>query len=210
MPIPVFIQGGQNGGHRLSIGKEGEVPVAVHNHPYVQETQESYPFSQFFKTTAGAQDMRVDGSTTAQEFFIQSRNDVDIFIKTISVIIADATASLDKFGALTALTNGVTFGYSNGQVGDIVIKDEIKTNLDFIRLGIGTGAVGTGADAWLSDLSGVGADAYLPIIDIAKVFGYPYGIHLKKGKLDKIKFTVNDDLSTGLDQFDIIAYGIQR
>jgi len=207
MTIPVFIEG--NDGRRVSIGPEGELHVALHNHPYVQETQESFPFSQVFKNSAGSSDMRVDGSTTPQKFCVSAVSDKDIFVKTISVIIADASATLNKFGNLAALTNGVSFLYSNAQVGEITIRDGIKTNLDFIRLGIGTGAVGTGGDAWKSDLSGGGADAYLPVIDTSLVFGYTYGIHLRKGSLDNVCFYVNDDLSTGIDQFDIIAYGIQ-
>ena len=87
MTIPVYIQGGQDG-HRMVIGKEGEVPVALHNHPYVQETQESYPFSSFFEN-GGSSDMRVDGSTTSQVFSIQALVDRDVFIKSISVIVAD-------------------------------------------------------------------------------------------------------------------------
>lgn len=207
MTIPVYIQGGQDG-HRMVIGKEGEVPVALHNHPYVQETQESYPFSSFFEN-GGSSDMGVDGSTTSQVFSIQALVDRDVFIKSISVIVADAGATLAGFGNLAALTNGISFVYQNSTVGPVTIRDSIKTNLDFIRLGTSTGAVGDGTSAWKSDLSGGGADAYLPVIDCSAVFGYTYGLRLVKGTIDKLSFVVNDDLSTGLDQFDIIAYGVQ-
>lgn len=206
MTIPIIIEGVS--GRRLELTGEGAIPVVQHNHPFVGESSESYPISLKFENS-GSNDMRVDGSTTPVEFSINASEDKHIFINCISVIIADASAVLNKFGNLTALTNGIDFVYSTSKVGEIIIRDEIKSNLDFIRLGITTGAVGGGTTAWKSDLSGGGADAYMPTIDISDMFGFIHGLHLRKGTVDRVFFRINDNLSAGLDQFDAIAYGKQ-
>ena len=132
-----------------------------------------------------------------------------MFIKTISVRISDAGANLNEFGALAALTNGVTFEYIGGAAGELTIQDAIQTNLDFIRLGISTPAIGGGTDAFKADLSGGGADTYLPVIDLSATFGFEWGLHLRKGTLDRLQFTIHDDLSTGIDAFNIRGFGAQ-
>ena len=209
MTIPVSLENGGPDKHRLKIGENGEIAVVQRSSPSVDEVNESYPFSSYFQSSSGSSDMRVNGSSLSVDFSINSRFDVDIFVKSISIIIADANATLAKFGNLTALTNGIDFIYKSDATGEVFIQSAIKTNLDFIRLGSDTGAIGGGASAWVSDLSGGGADAYLPVINIQNKFGYPYGLHLRKGKLDKLSFRVNDDLSSGIDQFDIIGFGVQ-
>ena len=108
---------------------------------------------------------------------------------------------------MPALTNGVSFEYVSGIIGELVIQDEIQTNLDFIRLGLSSPAVGGGTDAFKADLSGGGADTYLPVIDLTVTFGFPWCLHLKKGSLDRLQFTVNDDLSAGIDAFNIKGFG---
>ena len=153
--------------------------------------------------------MGVDGSTTPQEFYISAQSDKDIFIKTISVRIGDNGARLNLFGALSALTNGITWAFNTTSLGDVTIKDEIQTNLDFIRMGIATQGIGDGGSAFRADVSGSSADTYLPVIDLTQTFGFPWGLRLEKGTNDKVSFIVNDDLSTGLDTFNIFGFGVQ-
>ncbi len=201
-----------DGKRTLKINGEGEIGVTVHSHPPINEQVEAYPFSQWFTdngAASGSNDLRVDGSSTNQDFYICASSEVDIFVKSISVRISDTSAVLNKFGNLTALTNGLEFHYSTNQLGDVVIQDEIKTNLDFIRIGLSTGAVGDGTSAFRSDLSGGGADTYLPVIDLAVTFGFPWGLRLKKASTDCIGFVVKDDLSTGIDAFNIKGFGSQ-
>jgi len=208
--IKTQIVSSQNPQNGLKINGEGEIAVTIHRHPPVAETVEAYPFAQWFTDNGlatGSNDLRVDGSTAPQQFYIAARQDFDIFIKTISVRISDAGANLDEFGALAALTNGVSFEYVSGEIGELVIQDQIQTNLDFIRLGISTPALGGGTDAFKADLSGGGADTYLPIIDLSATFGFEWGLHLRKGRLDRIQFTVNDDLSAGIDALNIRGFG---
>jgi hypothetical protein len=153
--------------------------------------------------------MSVDGSVTAQEFYLAADVERDIYINSISVRIADGGApNLNKFGNLTALTNGVQWLWVTNDLGTVELHDGIQTNLEFIRTGQKTHAIGTGTEAYLADVSGGGTSkAYLPIIDLSEQFGKPWGIRLRKGTEDKMKFVVRDDLST-LDAFDAIAYGI--
>jgi hypothetical protein len=205
----ISAQNPQNG---LKINGEGEIAVTMHQHPPLDEVVEAFPFAQWFTAdgaSSGSNDLRVDGSVNPQKFYISARSDVDLFIKTISVRISDAGATLDEFGNLPALTNGVSFEYISSSIGDLVIQDQIQTNLDFIRLGVSTPAIGGGTDAFKADLTGGGADTYLPVIDLSATFGFVWGLHLKKGTLDRIQFTVNDDLSTGIDTLNIRGFGSQ-
>lgn len=213
MAGPRVIADGWGTKNTLKINGEGGIGVVIHDHPPRDETVASYPFRQYFTSdgeTTGSNDMIVDGSTTPQEFYIAAKENIDVYIKTISIRLGDTgTVNLSKFGALTALTNGVDFTFSNNVLGEVTIADEIKTNLDFIRVGLSTAAVGTGADAFLLDVQGGGSeDTYLPVIDLAQTFGFPWGLRLEKGSKDRLTFRVNDALA-GLITFNIIGYGSQ-
>ena len=208
MSLIVELQDGHGSGHKARVNGEGELGVVLHTHPPLDEEVSSYPFSEWFEN-GGSNDMRVNGSTTPVEFTVRASTDVDIFIKTISVRIADASATLNKFGNLAALTNGIEWQFRNDALGRVTIQDQIKTNLDFIRIGFNTIGTGDGTTAFRADTSGAGADTYLPNIDLAQTFGFPWGLRLRKGTNDKLSFIVNDDLSTGMDGFDIKAFGVQ-
>lgn len=188
------------------VSADGALHTVAHNHPPIDEGVNEFPFRAYFRNSAGSNDMRVNGATTNVDFCIQAQSDRDIWIKSISVIIGDNGAKLNLFGAKSALTNGVEFSWSTTAGGKRILHEGIKTNLAFVRLGVDTPPVG-GTDAFKADLSGAGGDSYLPWIDINKTFGMLHGLRLRKGTKDKVCFTVRDNLSTGLDQFDIIAYG---
>lgn len=206
--IKVVLVDGQGSDNPVNINKEGELAVVQHTHPPLNEKIETLPFRSYFRNSAGSNDMRVNGSTTNVNFCINASPTRDIWIKTISVIIQDQGARLDRFGALVALTNGIVFKYTNQAIGEIILHEGIKNNLAFLRLGTSSPAIG-GVDAYKADLSGSGADAYLPVIDMSQTFGMNYGMRLRKGSTDQICFTIRDNLSVGLDRFDIIGYGIQ-
>jgi hypothetical protein len=74
-------------------------------------------------------------------------------------------------------------------------------------LGTATGAVGTGTDAYLLDVSGGGTEnTYLPVINFTDIFGFPWGVRIKKATNDILSFRINDNLA-GLVTFNAIAYG---
>lgn len=194
----------------LEVTNERIIGVINHGHPPKQETLFAIPFRERLADSAGATDMNVDGSVTAVDYTVNAINDRDIYIRSLSVEIGDTgSPALNKFGALAELTNGVEMCYVTQDNGSFVIHDGIKTNLEFIRLGVDTAGVGTGSDAFLADVSGGGTSkSYLPIIDIQETFGLPFGLKLREKTLDKLVFKVQDDL-TGLAEFNVIAYGIQ-
>lgn len=209
MALKAVIEGA-DGRQKLKIGPEGEAYVVVHPHPPFNEVENSLPYRSRFHNSAGSNEMAVDGSVTPQSFYIEAVNDRDIYINSLSVRIADTgSMNLNKFGAENALTNGVSWVWESQDSGIVTLHEGIKTNIEFIRTGHKTHAIGTGTDAYLADVSGGGTEkAYLPIIDISEQFGKPWGIRLRRGTVDKMIFTVNDDLS-GLSSFDVIAYGTQ-
>ena len=148
MTIPTKIEDGTGTGHFLKINGEGEASVVVHPHPPRDEDAvfgTPIPFRQYFTDNGysdGDNDMRVNGSSTNQLFFIQAEQEKDIYIGRVSIVIADASATLNKFGNLTALTNGVLFEWSSQELGTTVIHEGLKSNFQFVRLGGGMPATG--------------------------------------------------------------------
>lgn len=212
--LKVQIVDGYGKGNKAKINGEGEIGVVVHPHPPSDETVTVVPFRQYFTdngTSTGSNAMNIDGSVNSADFYIKAIPDYDIYINSISVIIGDGgSPALNLYGALSALTNGVEWVYFNQENADYQLHDGIKSNIEFIRLGAKTGAVGTGVDAYLSDVSGGGTEkSYLPTIDISETFGMPWGLRLRKGTTDKLIFRVRDNL-TGLTTHNAIAYGIRQ
>ena len=199
-------------GNILKVNGEGEASVVVHPHPPLDEAVTSFPYRQYFTDdglSTGSSDMQVNGTAAAPiEFWITADITKDVFIKTVSIVIGDAGAVLNLFGAIAALTNGIEFSHVTNDNGTIVLHDAMKTNLDFVRMGLGQPSFGTGTSAFRADLSGGGADSYLPVIDFSLTFGLPWGVKLRKGTKDKIVFIIKDD-TRGVDQFDAIGYGIK-
>jgi hypothetical protein len=192
------------------VNENGALNVVEHPHPPKCDTFEVLPFRARLTDSNGVFNMNVNGSTLSQDFSVKASSDYDIYIKTIFVEIEDGGApALNKFGALSALTNGVEILYFNQKRGFYTIHDGIKTNKEFIRIGIDTHGIGTGSDAYLADVSGGGTSkSYLPIIDFGEMTGMRYGIKLKKASTDRLVFRINDNL-TGLVNFDAIAYGLR-
>ena len=209
MPVKANILD-RDGRRTLQLNDEGAAHVVVHPHPPRNEDLISLPFRARFEDAAGSTDMAVNGSSTPVAFNVSALVGIDLYIKYISLAIGDGgSPALNKFGALTALTNGVQWCWSSQDKGTIILHDGIKTNLEFIRVGSDTAGVGTGTDAFLSDVSGGGSEkSYLPSIDLAELFGLPYGIRLRASTEDRLFFNVQDDLS-GLTTFDAIAYGLK-
>lgn len=194
----------------LKINGEGEIGVVVHTHPPIEEDVAAIPFRQYFIDDNDSNDMTINGLSSPTNFSIKAVQDFDIYVKSISVNIGDnGSPALNKFGAITALANGVEWTYHNQKTGDLILHEGLQTNLDFIRIGIDTAAVGDGVTAFLADTSGGGTEKnYLPFIDMGETFGMPFGVRLVKGTNDQITFKIRDDLSS-LITFDAIAYGIK-
>lgn len=200
-------------GNFLKINGEGEASVVVHPHPPKDEEVFPVPFRQYLTddgSSAGDEDMTVNGATTNVPFYIKASPLYDIYVKSISIVIGDGgSPALNKFGALTALTNGIEWNFFTQEEGNYALHPGIKTNLEFIRLGVDTAGIGTGTDAFLADVSGGGTEkTYLPTIDMNETFGMTWGLRLRKGTTDRLIFKIKDDLS-GLTTFNAIGYGIR-
>ena len=212
MTLGVELISGRGAKNSARINGEGELSVVVHPHPPKDEQETALPFRQYFTATGqagGSFDMRVNASAASpQDFYIQAVGDYDIYLKTLSIIISDAGATLSEFGNLASLTNGIEFGWDSQDVGEIIIADSIKTNFEFMRLAIGNPPLGGGTDAFQAANVVSTSEAYIPTINFAEIFGLQYGIRLRKGTKDRLYFKIKDNVS-GVDQFDAIAYGIR-
>ena len=198
-----------NGETPVNIDNEGSMNVVVQPHPPLNEKIYSLPFREYFLNSS-SNVMAVDGSVNYVDFTINALQDYDIYVKYISLEIGDGgSPNLNRFGALTALTNGVGFYHSNNFDGLYTLHEGIKTNKEFVRIGTDTAAIGSGTDAFLADVSGGAAEkSYLPSIDFAESYGLPYGVRLRKGSEDKLIFRVEDDL-TALTTFNAVGSGIR-
>ena len=148
------------------------------------------------------QDMRVDGSTTNVDFYIEADDDDDLYITRLSLVVADGSMQLRQFGALNALTNGCALLYEDER-GTVTLNGGMKTNFELYRLFGNTPTI-------YNNVVGSNVDAALPDMDTRKILGFQWGIHLRAGTQQKVIFRVKDDLSTGLNQMDCVAYGFTR
>lgn len=198
-------------GEQLKVNPEGDIGVTIHQHPPITETILALPFRSYFTqdgTTTGNRVMSVDGSTVNVDYYIKASQDVDIYIKYITVEIGDGgSPALNKFGNLNALTDGVAFYWDTQQEPLYELHEGIKTNKSFIRISSDSAGFGDGTNAFLADVSGGGTEkSYLPNMDMAEIYGLQWGLRLRKGTNDRIIFRVRDDL-TGLTTFNAIGTG---
>lgn len=203
-----YLKDGHGSGNVAKVNGEGELGVVVHPHPPRDEEIVALPFRSYFTLNGDGTtiDMRVNGATTNQQFTIEASDKYDRYIKSISVVIADVNSTLNNFGNIAALANGVEFKWSSLSLGDYILQESIKSNFDFIRLA-GHTYFGDGTNAGkYSNLSG-NSDGYAPFIDFKLIYGLQYGIRIRKGTTEKLVFTIKDDITT-IDAFNVIAYGI--
>jgi hypothetical protein len=183
--------------------------------PPIQEIGSVRPFRQYLTldgTPSGTNDMEVDGSGTVQRFYVPTATDGDRYVRSLSFEIAAPLANLNEFGTGSALTNGCRLFYEDPILGDVDIHDALKTNWDFVRLCQGSPSFGDDGTAFRAK-NAIGTDeSFIPVLDLAKTFGFTYGIKLPKGKESKVVLEIRDDLTTGpnLSSFNVIAYGFDR
>jgi hypothetical protein len=160
-------------------------------------------------TQTGSNDMRVNGSVTPQSFFITPPDiEKDLYISSIFFTIADAGATLSKFGNLTALTNGCSLQYNNKE-GNILIRDGLTRNFEFGRMCGFNPSFGSGNDAFRANNVIGSSEAYLFKYDFKIMNGFDYGLRLEGGTTQSLSLTINDNI-TGLDLFDCYVSGFER
>jgi len=166
-------------------------------------------------------DMKVDGSVTTQEFFVSAEPDSDIFINSVSFFIAAelVVTDLGEFaGIVTPLTNGCQLIYESGEVGDIIIGDNLQTNYDLLRMCNMNPQFGLDSNAAFKITQAFSNqdDGYLFILKFAD-YGYEQeysgGIRLKAGTTDRLVFKIRDNLNltpSDISSFDGRVYGFKR
>ena len=135
MGVNTKIIDGGGSSRAAAVDKGNILRVTNANIPSVV-TDPRIPFAQFLTDdgiSTGSNDLMVDGSVTPQEFFIVTNVIADRYITTLSFVIADAGAVMNKFGNIAALTNGCKLFYERS-AGETVIRDELKSNFDFLSL----------------------------------------------------------------------------
>jgi len=167
-------------------------------------------------------DMLVDGSITSQIFTIPGKPNNDIYITSLSFVIAGDGLVLgnDFAGSGSPLTNGCRLYYEDSN-GEVNIGTSLQTNFDFIRLCQGVPAfadptLGPFIADNIAGASGKGstpADGILPVLNFRDVFGFQYGLKIARNTTHQLALEINDNLTTGLGlnaAFNVIAYGFER
>lgn len=155
---------------------------------------------------SGTTNMNVDGSSTAQEFYIAADPDYDIRVMSIIIVIADSAIVHSNFGNVGALTNGWDLTMTEAGL-DTKIISAAKTGGQVIAQSGLTNAYGDGATSFeLTNWTGT-EDAQTIVIDVAKLV--PGGIRIGRGTKDRLRSIVNDDLQ-GLTEFTVRALGYRH
>jgi hypothetical protein len=125
------------------------------------------------------------------------------------LIISDGSGPrLRDFGGGAALPVGLQFVWESQartthEVGNHRTKFEAHKQSPF------NPAFCTGAAAFrLNDAIANNVDAYVAVIDMERTFGFPWGLPLIRGTLDRLTFRVRDDL-TGVDSVTARGFGTQ-
>ena len=210
MAIKSYILDGRGNGRKAAVSSENAVLVSDLRLPPEEIDAPIRPFRQFMLNGASS-DMRVVGTAAAPiDFVIEASADSDRYIDSISWVIADAQAVLNKFGNITALTNGVELFYQDSKLGDVIIADSLKSNFEFIRLcGKGASPIGDSANAYRASNVENASEGYIMTLDFSEQFGMPWGIRLPRNSNLKLIARIKDD-TTGVDAFNAIAYGFDR
>lgn len=212
MSVKLNIEDGSGKGYLAKVSPEGFLYTQEAPYPPSSEETKITVYRNFLtlNNNGTTTDMRVNGSTTKQYFYIQAEPNFDVYITTVSFVISGPGAALNEFGNLAALTNGCRFFYEDNN-GEINIGTNLRSNFDFVRLCQGNPAFGGGASAFLADNVVGTSEAFIPVFDFRN-FGFKWGLKLRAGSLDKLALEINDNLSpsANLTGFNAIVYGFRR
>lgn len=209
MAVKANIEDGSGNGNFAKVSNEGFLFTQEAPFPPSGEETKITVYREFLtlNNDGTTNDMRVDGSTTSQYFWVNSEPNFDIYITTLSFLISDAGAELDEFGNLGALPNGCRLFYEDNN-GEINIGTDLVSNFEFVRLCQGNPAFGNAADAFRARNIVGGSEGYIPVFDFRN-FGFRWGLKLKAGTNNRLVMEINDQVSS-LDGFNATAYGFRR
>ncbi len=171
--------------------------------------QKNKVFSQKFTDdglSSGSNDLGIDGSATAVDYWIPSSEDSDRYIVTLSLIMGyGTTAEGYEFADSGApLTNGVKIAYHDTNGIETMIMNP-KANYSFMR----TSFMPLSYTAWQDrGFAATGDYGYIVTIPLDRIMP-PYGIKLDMGTKQKIIITIRDDC-TDADLFNCTGFGFDR
>lgn len=169
------------------------------------EVEQVKVLSEKFADGSAVDEMNVDGSVTAQEFYIQAEADRVKWVTEIRLMHYDEQMStssqeLRRFGSAAAapgLTNGVLLQVEQGGVTTDVFVDTEST---------GAGVRNLTQYYFFGDVVAI-TGAVSSTVDAFWVFiTLPAPVGLFPGSQDRVVITVQDDLSS-LNAFEALAYG---
>lgn len=176
------------------------------------------PFREFL-TLGGdgvTRSMRVDGSATPRDFYIQAQPGYDIYLTALCFYIGAELVIIDlvEFGNLPALTNGCAFFYESQEAGIITISDPIRSNFDMMKMSNFKPSFGSGAGAFeLSNATATVSEGYMPTVFLSDYGFGEDGLLLASDTTDRLVFRIRDNLNVGLSsisQLDAVAHGFKR
>jgi len=189
------------------VSKAGELYTIQAPYPTL-ESQKTQPFRQYLTTDGtedGTNDMGVDGSATAVDYYIPASGTDDIYITSLNFIVGYGTTGQPfQWADGTALTNGSRLFYTSLR-GEQNIHNAIKSNQDMFRLSFSP--VQT---SWeLRGINALNDYGYFLSVDLTKM-GTRYGIKLDRKTTQRLTMRIRDNAGTAADSFNCIAYGFKR
>ena len=211
MGVKFKIEDGIGRGNVARVEDDNSLRTTPTNIPPRDNPSEIKIYRSYLRNDAGSEDMRVNASLSSPvDFYIEAASDFDRYIDTISIVIADAGASLNDFGSINALSNGIEIFYEDSALGDVVIADSLKSNFEMLRLCAGgVHGIGSGANAYRANNVEGNSEGFLMYLDFSQVFGIPWGVKLDANSTKRLVVRIKDNTS-GVDTFNMIAYGYDR
>ena len=204
------IEDGTGSGNYAKVSKEGYLYTQEAPYPPSGEDTKLSIYREFITLNGDGATSGIEAATGGEIYYVQAEAERDVYITSLSFLIADAGASLQQFGGAAALTTGCRLYYEDNN-GEINIGTSLQTNFDFVRLCQGNPAFGTGTDAFLAQNAvPTNIEAFIPILDFRQ-FGFKWGLKLQAGTLNRLVLEVNDNIAANtLTSFNAIAYGFRR
>lgn len=201
---------GGGSGIAAKVSPEGFLYTQEAPYPPTGEDAKISVYREFITLNGDGATSTIEAATAGQVYYIQAEPDVDIYITSLSFLIAESGASLQEFGGSAPLATGCRLYYED-QNGEINIGTNLTTNFDFVRLCQGNPAFGDGNTAFLGqNVVPTNIEAYFPVLDFRQ-FGFKWGLKLSAGTLNRLILEVNDNIAAlGLTSFNAIAYGFRR
>jgi hypothetical protein len=156
---------------------------------------------------SGTTNLNLDGSSTQVVAYAEADTTSDFFVNRLTILIADGTVSNNKFGAISALTNGVTIRSTTSGVTTNLIT-EAKTSGILMTQAGAFDTFGSGTTIYKITSFSTNNDAQLIPMDLGRIMPAPGtpGLRIGRGTLNRLEILIDDDLQA-LTNFEIRIMG---